>query len=50
MTPFAAAPGLVVRILGETTDPDIVSARRHAAVRAAARRRRRRQPTGTRPD
>jgi hypothetical protein len=44
MTPFSAAPSLTVRILGQTDDPRLTRARRHAKQRAAARKRIRRQP------
>ena len=39
MTPFAAAPSLAVRILGQTDDPQLTRARRHARQRAQARKR-----------
>ncbi len=39
MTPFAGAPSLASRILGQS-DPQVAKARRHARIRAEARRRR----------
>jgi hypothetical protein len=39
MTPFAGAPSLAVRILGQTDDPQLTRARLHARQRARARKR-----------
>ena len=44
MTPFAGAPSLAVRVLGQTDDPQLTRARTHAQKRARARRRTRREP------
>jgi len=39
MTPFAGAPSLAVRLLGEGEDPQLTRSYRHARQRAHARRR-----------
>ncbi len=44
MTPFAGAPSLAVRLLGQADDPQLTRARRHARLRSQARARTRRRP------
>jgi hypothetical protein len=42
MTPFAGAPSLAVRILGQTDDPQLTRSRRQARQRSRARKATRR--------